>query len=98
MDDNNGTVDEGRVDREPDAELVVKEPRHGPLIAWRWADGRHTVNPDEHDVLRRLVKKAEQRFEPGDYPSGTVVGVVWMADDDSLHSVSWKEPESKSDA
>lgn len=80
-----------------DAELRVVTPyshgkSYGPdrLVAWSWTDGRRTVSPDEHEAIRELTGEAEERYGLSEYDdTPTIVGQVWMNDDETVDRVEW---------
>lgn len=57
-------------------------------IGWKWADGRPTISPEEHDVAKKLIAEAEDRIDPDGLEHGTVVAEISMTDGD-IENVDW---------
>ena len=76
-----------------DAEMSYRDTRQGEMVVWGWTDGRRTVTPDEHEVIREYTEKAENRLDYSLLDSGETVARVWMTDDEQLDSIKWCKNE-----
>lgn len=61
------------------------------MIVWSWDDGSRTVSPAEHEGMKRLIGEAEERYDPSELESQTVVGRVMMNDDETVKEVEWED-------
>jgi hypothetical protein len=57
-------------------------------IGWKWADGRPTISPEEHDAAKTLIAEAEDRIDPGELEHGTIVAEISMVDG-NIENVDW---------
>jgi hypothetical protein len=89
MKTNKSTTDGSREKTHHDAEMSYRDTRQGKIVVWSWTDGRKTVTPDEHKVIREYTKKAENRLDFSLLESGETVAYVWMTDDEQLDSIEW---------